>query len=370
MKNVSNHSSWKEMTAFKQNQAESNLEDILETLDELKIPSSPAKIRDHMEKKAIEQATHEAIERYESAEITSTERDRYIKKFGKVMTLRTIQKWLSKYLEYGYVGYINNGYYLIAKGKREIQFRNFAKGYGIMALNSLLDLHFPTINTIEENLQKPIDIFGTYVIYCLIEAARLITAEKNNRQDHWRSTYFGSEINFDREGKFRERKLINSWITHTFNPINMLNLFLAVISNSTYNTNDLNNDDIISKYRKYLEENQMNTFKQNAFKPIPNSTDLQVRDTDFPPTTLDLFFDRIKHPTHGSQNRQISIEYWKQKPHLYPFLIHSHYDQSILYKLDEETIAKLKEFLKNKYPSFYDRLELVDKFFYSNEPSM
>ena len=41
------------MTAFKQNQAESNLEDILETLDELKIPSSPAKIRDHMEKRLL-----------------------------------------------------------------------------------------------------------------------------------------------------------------------------------------------------------------------------------------------------------------------------------------------------------------------------
>jgi len=151
----------------------------------------------------------------------------------------------------------------------------------------------------------------------------------------------------------------------------MLNLFLAVISNSTYNnTNDLNEDDIISKYRKYLEENQMNTFKQNSFKQIPNSTDLQVRATDFPPTTLDLFFNRIKHPTPSSQNKQIHIEYWKQKPHLYPFLIHSYYDESILYELDEETIAKLKEYLKNSYPYLYNRIELVDKFFYSNEPTM
>lgn len=359
------------MTAFKQNQAESNLEEILETLDELEIPSSPAKIRDHMEKKAIEKATQEAIERYESAEITSTERDRYIKKFGKTMTLRTIQKWLSKYLEYGYVGYINNGYYLIAKGKREIQFRNFAKGYGIMALNSLLDLHFPTINTIEENLQKLIDIFGTYVIYCLIEAARLITAEKNNRQDHWKSSYFGNEINFDRERKFRERELVNSWIMHIYNPINMLNLFLASISNSSDdNKKDMDENEAILKYNKYLDRNQMNTFRQNTFKQIPNATDPEIRDIDFPPTTLDLFCNRIKHPTHGSQDGPISAEYWKQKPHLYPFLIRSSYDESILYDLNEETIAKLKEFLKSSYPSLYNRLELVNKFFYSNEPTM
>ena len=125
----------------------------------------------------------------------------------------------------------------------------------------------------------------------------------------------------------------------------------------------------ILKYSKYLERNQMNTFKQNAFKQIPKATDLEVRDIDFPPTTLDLFFNRISS-NHGSQNGPISAEYWKQKPHLYPFLIHSYYDESILYDLNEETIAKLKEFLKNKYPSFYNRLEIVDKFFYSNEPSM
>jgi predicted transcriptional regulator len=101
----------------------------------------------------------------------------------------------------------------------------------------------------------------------------------------------------------------------------------------------LDEDDITSKYRKYLDENQMNTFKQNAFKEIPNSTDLQVRAADFPPTTLDLFFNRKKN-------------------------------LSILYNLDEETIEKLKESLKNKYPSFYDRLEPVDKFFYSKEPTM
>jgi hypothetical protein len=115
MKNVSKHNSWKEMTAFKQNQAESNLDDILEALDELKIPSSPLKIKDHIERKVLEKVTMEADRMYEQDEINKTERDKYIKKYGKTMTLRTIQKWLSKYTEFGYVGYINNGYHLIAK---------------------------------------------------------------------------------------------------------------------------------------------------------------------------------------------------------------------------------------------------------------
>ena len=134
MTNVDKHNSWKEMITFKQNQAESNVQEILWALDELKIPSTPTQIRDHMEREAKERATKEANEKYESGEITKPDRDRYIKKFGKTMTLRTIQRWLSKYTSYGYVAYSYNGYYLLAKGKREIQFRNFSKLYGTMAI--------------------------------------------------------------------------------------------------------------------------------------------------------------------------------------------------------------------------------------------
>jgi hypothetical protein len=72
MTNVVKQNSWKEMITFKQNQAESNLDEILVTLDELKIPSSPAQIRDHMDRKANE--------KYESGEITRIDRDRHIKK--------------------------------------------------------------------------------------------------------------------------------------------------------------------------------------------------------------------------------------------------------------------------------------------------
>jgi type I site-specific restriction-modification system R (restriction) subunit len=110
MTNVVKQNSWKEMITFKQNQAESNLDEIFGTLDELKIPSSPAQIRDHMNRKANEKATKEANEKYESGEITRIDRDRYIKKFGKTMALRTIQRWLAKYTAYGYVAYMNNGY--------------------------------------------------------------------------------------------------------------------------------------------------------------------------------------------------------------------------------------------------------------------
>lgn len=190
----------------------------------------------------------------------------------------------------------------------------------------------------EENLQKLINIFGICVVYCLIEGARLITAEKNSQDDHWKSSYFGNEINFDKEDKFRERKLVNLWIMHIFNPTNMLNLFLTTISNSSNGgKNNMDETETVSKYNKYLKDNQMNRFKQNTFRPTSEVANRNAGDIDFHPTTLDLFFKQIKLSMYGDQIEPKLTEYWKLKPDLYPHLIRSSYDQSILHDLSEDS---------------------------------
>ena len=94
----------------------------------------------------------------------------------------------------------------------------------------MMNCNFPTINTLEKNLAKLVEIFGIYVVYGMIEATRLIVANKNNQEEHWHSSYFGDASNF-RDGKFREGKLVNTWIKDIFNPWYMLNMFLTAISN-------------------------------------------------------------------------------------------------------------------------------------------
>ncbi len=126
----------------------------------------------------------------------------------------------------------------------------------------------------------------------------------------------------------------------------------------------MDENEAVLKYSRYLDRNQMNTFKHNTFRQTPKETDLDVGDIDFPPTTLDLFYKHMSS-NYGNQDEPILTEYWKLKPALYPHLMRSYYDESILCNLDEETITKWKEFLKNKYPTFYNRLEIVDRFFYS-----
>ena len=361
MTNVDEPNPWKEMIIFKQIQAESNSHEILEALDELKIPSSPAQIRDYMETKAKENATREANEKYESGEITRTDRDRYIKKFGKTMSLRTIQRWLARYTACGYVAYSYNGYYLLSKGKREIQFRKFSRSYGTMALNSLFDLLFPTLSNDEVNLQKLINIFGVYVVYCLMEAARLVTANKNNDEEHWKSSYFDPQADFDRSGRFRERNLIKSWIMHTFNPMNMLNLFLATIVNSSDSEKQMDHEETMLNYINFLEQTGMNTFKKSI-----KGVNLNTKGSTFPPSTLDLIFKHVESSSY--RNQYEPADYWKQKQFLYPFLIQSGED-TILYEVDNEKLAFLKNIMKQKYPLFCRQLECVDKYFYSKDAS-
>jgi hypothetical protein len=145
-------------------------------------------------------------------------------------------------------------------GKRELQFRDFASGYGKLALANLMNSHFLTISTLEENLTRLVEIFGIYVVYCLLEAERLNT---DSNQDYRRSYYFGDSSNFSSEGKFKEAKLVSSWIKDVFNPTEMLNLFLAAIQNSSNKNvakfakkreNDDKQKNALQQYSRYYGE--------------------------------------------------------------------------------------------------------------------
>lgn len=59
----------------------------------------------------------------------------------------------------------NNEYSLSVTGKRELQFREFARGYGNAALNNIMNCQFPIANTVEENLIELVEMFG---LYCLL----------------------------------------------------------------------------------------------------------------------------------------------------------------------------------------------------------
>lgn len=78
----------------------------------------------------------------------------------------------------------------------------------------------------------------------------------------------------------------------------------------------MDENEAILKYNKYLNTNQMNSFRHNAFRQTSKENDLDIGDIDFPPITLDLFYKRISS-NHRNQDEALSAGYWKLKPDLY-----------------------------------------------------
>ena len=142
------------MIEYKQSQSKSNQDSIIDALEELDKPVLSKEIKRYLESKALEKAQSEAHLKYNNAEITKNEISEYIRKNNKSMDLRTVQRWLTRLVKQGFVDRKNYKYSLSVAGKREIQFRQFAQGYGGIALKYIMDCHFPTINTLEKNIKK------------------------------------------------------------------------------------------------------------------------------------------------------------------------------------------------------------------------
>ena len=253
-----------------------------------------------------------------------------------------------------------NRYSITNTGKRELMFKQFAQGYGNMSLNGLMDLSFPTINTLDRNLDKLVEIFGVYVVYALIEATRLIMTNKSGQEEHWHSSYFGDASNF-KDGKFREGKLVTSWIKDVFDPWHMLNIFLTALSNS----DDRKGVDNNAKKEKILIQQRI---KQYQNENLPQIVDIDsIRNmherSNITPSTLDLMLRRISEisgnsDTKTSQNIDILSTYFHH------IKIRSHYRaDTLLYEPESERIEKLKNSLKKRYPSYCECLQKIDNHF-------
>ena len=288
------------MLTYKQIQSKSNAETVLVAFDEIGKPASSTEIKRYLDQKALSKAQEEVEAKYSNAEITHADIKNYIDQNSRTMDLRTVQRWLSELVKRGFIERKYNRYSLTNIGKRELQFRAFATSYGLLALNTLMNYHFPTKYTLEHNLTKLVEIFGTYVVYCLIEATRLIGADKNNQDDHWHSSYFGSPNNF-RNGKFKEAKFVNRWIKDIFSPWHMLNLFLTAVSNSQPTEKGIQSrhpkiDNVFLLKQIKQHEKERNQLRRSGI-PIKsvdstNSNVKKKKKDKLPPPTLDLMLRR------------------------------------------------------------------------------
>ena len=207
------------------------------------------------------------------------------------------------------------------------------------------------------------EIFGVYVVYALIEATRLIVTNKSGQEEHWHSSYFGDASNF-KDGKFREGKLVNSWIKDVFNPWHMLNIFLTAVSNS----DDRKGADNNTKKEKILIQQRIKQYQNENPHQIIVNVD-SIRDTHerskITPSTLDLMFRRISEMS-GNSDSKTSKDINIISKHFHYIKIRSHYGaDALLYEPKSERIEKLKNCLKKQYPLYCECLQKIDESFYS-----
>jgi len=327
-------------------------------MDKLDKPVSSRGIEQYLEQEAISRATEEFQRKYSDGKIDGQKKNSYIKEHGEGISLRTIQRGLKTLSKKGFVDKQHNKYILSITGKREAQFREYSQAYGIISLNQIMDFMFPTNNTFDKNLAELVKIFGVYVVYGLIEATRLIVANKKGQEQHWHSQFFDDPSNF-RDKKFRESRLVNAWIKDIFNPWYMLNMFLTAISSSLsegsvppYKTKEL---EMLMKQR--IKEDFV--FRINAVPDMLNSNE----DTKPPLSTFDLIMKRVSDLDNNKQ----SSKQMKRNKYLHKYNIRSMWskDSNLLYEPDSETITKLKDELNTEFPKYSECLQRVNELFYS-----
>jgi hypothetical protein len=355
--NVDNTSHFKKIIQYKGQQAFDNRELVLNVLNAQNKPVSSTEIVLFLMEEANTRASNEFEKKYTDGQISYQKKESYLHEYAKSMDLRTVQRWLRIFVTDGYVVRKANKYILSSKGKREMQFRQYAQAYGIISLNSIMDFNFPTINTPDRNLTNLVEIFGVYVVYVLLEAIRLIMDNKRGNEEHLHSSFFGDSSNFVK-GKFREGQLVNTWVKDAFNPWSMLNMFLTAISNTKgdekVTESNRRGQEFVMKER--LEECEKNS--STMISGIPTGSYSNEEEPKLLPSTFDLIVKRVADI--------VGVQTPERNRYLHYINIRSVWpsDDSLLYEPDSKTIAGLKKILEKHYPIYLKCLRKVNEMFY------
>jgi hypothetical protein len=220
----------------------------------------------------------------------------------ETMSMRTILRKLDHLEKEGYIDNENSRYSIKDDLKEEI--RLFAPQFGSSALANMMQGHYPLFNTLEQNLEKLIKIFGVYVIYCFAEAARPAHSTTLVRD-----------------------KLASFWIQNVFSPLNMYDYFLAVVNNQPKN----------NKVERTLRKN----FKFKHGSRYVDDDGKVVR----PSSTQQFALERFRRLT-------TQFEYNKYKS-----------DGKPLYELDTKIIEKIFNILEKKYSYQFEPLLETSSYF-------
>lgn len=282
--------------------------------DILHIINNKIKQNNNKIKQEIEQEIKNKIE---SGDIDSHEKSRQMY-FNKLFEerkineigIRVIQKKLIELINQGIVVKIPESDYYSLSNLLNPEIKIHSKEFGLGLLWSILKRIRPQHDLLEENIQRLVECFGVYILYCFIEATRPFRYDDDNNKKEKKLPSRSLETAIVSEEK---DKLTLSMLENIIDIKEMFNYFLTLI-----------------KFQ--LDDNQIKKIQKNR----------KINDIHEPNL---IFF------------KQNAPEFF------FPDLVNKDDKKSPRYEINEETIINLTKILEDKFPTSIKYLKHADKIF-------
>lgn len=183
----------------------------------------------------------------------------------------------------------------------------FGQDFGVRLLSDLQNIHYSNLVDFKTNIQQLVNIFGFYMVFCLVEACR--------------------PMNIEHESEYIENKtkdyIAVKWFEHTLHSTTLLNSFLSSVSNQTM-------IDQSTKSRKTMRKKHRND------SYIKNTRVTKQGKKGYP-NPRDSIVEKLNENMYTDWNPKY------------------HEDSNPSYELDQELVIKIKDALKELFPQYFDK---------------
>jgi hypothetical protein len=255
------------------------------------------------------EANQIANEGYENGIIDNNQMKELIKRLSP--RRETVARKLSELLARNLVGKDGISYFI--KDNAKYDARYFPSTFGAVCLKSLFRDHFPMIDYLGNNLARLILMFGVYVVYCFIEAARP-------------ADFYNSKVALSMTRSERD-ELTLCYIRQVFDPLLMYKYFLAALKNQP-------KDIVVEQHRQHLHKDEwfgLPVFDIEYAKKMDMLTEVL--------STSDFADDAISNETNKLQYYRVNKD--PDRP----------------YELDETMVTNMIKVLGLFYPDIFKRIK-------------
>lgn len=218
--NKNNHT--KRMVDYQKKQDANNRNKVINAFKEMTKPVTSNEILNFINNKIQQEVEQEIKNKIEAGDITLSNKKpekEYFKELykKKKIDIKTVQRHLKILIDQGVVVKIPKTNYYSLLNMLNLNIKFDPKGFGQGILRTAMQYIHPYHHTLEENIQRLVESFGIYLLYCFIEGARPYIYKDSNKKP---------SIILDLDKK---DQLTLSWIENAIDQKEMFGYFLTLM---------------------------------------------------------------------------------------------------------------------------------------------